>query len=157
MTLCEESGSIWIHSLVGDNGMRWFWPPPSTETGGPALRAGIRPGDWLLGIQGQALLPTDHNQFLRYAVSSVQSADNPVILHLQHVSLNGLHPLAGCGPSLLDTTIESLDTSLSEDTVSTAAVSSNGHTVRRIHPFASALASKGLIRSKRGTLREQAS
>lgn len=149
MTLCEEGGCIWVHSLLGKDGTRWFCTPPDTDSGGPALQAGIQPGDWVLGIQGEALLPTNHKHFLRHAVSSVNYADDPVVLHLQHVPLNGLHPLAGSGPSLLDTTIESLDTSVSaEITPDFSSVTPNSHQLHRVHPFVCELASKGLIQRK---------
>jgi hypothetical protein len=148
ITLCEEGGCIWVHSLLAKDGTRLFRTPPDIHTGGPALRVGIQPGDWVLGIQGEALLPTNHKNFLRYAVTSVQHADDPVVLHLQHVPLNGLHPLAGSGPSLLDMTIESLDTSMSEEPTPDFSVTSNGHPLRRVHPFVRLLASKGLMQRK---------
>lgn len=155
MTLCEESGCIWVHSIHGRNGVRWFRAPPDTESGGPAIREGIHPGDWVLGIQGEALLPmTNHKQFLRHAVSSVQAADNPVVLHLQRVPFNGMHPLAGTGPSLLDTTMEPVDISYSEESVSIATPNSRSSgTATRTHPFIEAMASKGLIQNKKEELK----
>jgi hypothetical protein len=145
ITLCEEGGCIWVHSLLAKGGTRCFRTPPDIRLGGPALRAGIQPGDWVLGIQGEALIPTNQKNFLRHAVSCVQRADDPVVMHLQHVPLNGLHPLSGSGPSLLDTTAESLDTSMSEEPTPDFGVTSYGRPLRRVHPFVRGLVSKGLI------------
>ena len=144
MTLCEERGSIWVHSLLDQHEVRWFRAPIDIESGGPAIKAGIHPGDWVLGIQGEALLPTNHNHFLRHAVSSIQYAENPVVLHLQRVPFNGMHPLAGTGPSLLDTTMETVDMSFTEESVSSSTTTNNA-----VHPFISAMVSKGLIQNKK--------
>jgi hypothetical protein len=56
MTLCEEGGRVWVHSLLGRDGSRWCVAPPVSDHGTPAMAAGVLPGDWLLGINGQALL-----------------------------------------------------------------------------------------------------
>lgn len=148
MTLCEEMGMIWVHSLLDQHEVRWFRPPTDIESGGPAIKAGIHPGDWVLGIQGEALLPTTHSHFLRHAVSSIQFAENPVVLHLQRVPFNGMHPLAGTGPSLLDTTMETVDMSFTEESVS-SATTTNGHATNAVHPLISAMVSKGLIKNEK--------
>lgn len=89
----------------------------------------------MLGIQGEALLPSKQRNFLREAVSCVQHADDRVGLHLQHVYLNGLHPQAGSGQSLLDMMAESLDTSMSEESSLHFGVTSTGRSRHRVHPF----------------------
>lgn len=153
MTLCEQDGCIWVHSLVGRDGSRWHMKPPDDELGGPSLCAGIRPGDWLLGVQGNALLPSPTGSLLNHAVSAIRYAPDPVVLHLRHFPPHPFHPLVEMdgtlpnalhnSPSLLDTTVESVDSSVLSDPDFFIADS----TSPRIHPFVSALVSKGLIRT----------
>ena len=161
MTLCEEGGRIWVHSLISRDGSRWFVPPPEHETGGPAMEAGIMPGDWLLGINGHALIPLssspgDHT-LLRDAVSAIHYSPDPVILHVRRVPPHRLHPLVErsrmaptirmSGTALLDESVETEDMSTSSEMPSTPTWFNNSDNSIRIHPFVKVLASKNLIQS----------
>ena len=161
MTLCEEGGRIWVHSLISRDGSRWFVPPPEHETGGPAMEAGIMPGDWLLGINGHALLPLpssagDHN-LLRDAVSAIHYSPDPVILHVRRVPPHRLHPLVErngiaptismSGTALLDESVETNDVSSSSEMSTTPSWPNIVDNSIRIHPFVKVLASKNLIQS----------
>lgn len=158
MTLCEERGRIWVHSLIDRDGSRWFVSPPEHENEGPAMKAGIVPGDWLLGINGQALLPlpssSEDNKLLKDAVSIIQYSPDPVILHFLRVPPHRLHPLVERnrqapsislnGPSLLDLSLETVSgTSIS----SSRSMSNHVNNPVNIHPFVAILASKNLIQS----------
>jgi hypothetical protein len=161
MTLCEEGGRIWVHSLIGRDGSRWFVPPPEHEKGGPSMEAGIMPGDWLLGINGQALLPlpssSEENNLLKDAVSAIQFSPDPVVLHLRRVPPHRLHPLVERtrfarsislnGPALLQNSVENPDSTIISETSSSHAKSKDVNNGIGIHPFVSVLASKNLIQS----------
>ena len=164
MTLCEQSRRVWVHSLVGNDGSRWFVAPPHQEHGGPAVKAGIRPGDWLIGINGQALIPLPSKSKARDknllvdAVSTIRYAPDPVVLHFKRVPPDRVHPLVSKSdgvllsaprnsPSLLDTTLDSYSEEESREPEPAEQQHANAPC---IHPFVEALASKGLIKSMQG-------
>ncbi len=157
MSLCEEGGRVWVHSLLGQDGRRWFTAPSASERGGPAMAAGVKPGHWLLGINGRALLPkpSDQKTLLRDAVSAIQYSADPVVLHLREIKVDSLHPLAYKnetelypplrGPSLLDVTTLSL---LDEN--SNGSPNTPVPPPPRIHPFVVELDAKGLMKGIEG-------
>lgn len=154
MTLCEEGARIWVHSLLGRDASKWFVAPPESEEGGAAMKVGILPGDWLLGINGQAMLPlpSGHRALLKDAVSTIHYSADPIVLHLRRVPADKWHPLVNKNgdlqsvplnsQSLLDATIRS-----GEPTTDGAPVKPKGP---RIHPFVLELEAKGLMKSVQG-------
>ena len=155
MSLCEVGGRVWVHSLLGRDGHRWFTAPSVSEQGGPAMEAGVKPGHWLLGINGQALipLPSGPNTLLRDAVSAIQYSADPVVLHLREIVADLRHPLASktenelldtplSGPALLDMTLLEQDSQISADEA--------GPPPPRIHPFVLELDAKGLMKGIEG-------
>ena len=158
MTLCEEGGRVWVHSLLGRDGSRWFVAPPIPDDGAPAMAAGVLPGDWLLGINGKAILqrPPGGKTVLYDAVTAIQYSADPIVLHLRRVSVDSRHPLfktngalrALEGPSLLDVSMMSRETmsleGLKEANIAVPPAPS-------IHQFIVELAAKGLIKDTDGT------
>lgn len=156
MTLCEERGRVWVHSLLGRDGSRWCVAPPVSDDGTPAMVAGVLPGDWLLGINGQALLkrPPEGKTVLHDAVTAIQYSADPIVLHLRRVAADSQHPLfktngvqrALEGPSLLD--MMSGETTSIEELKQAIIVVAPPPS---IHPFMVELAAKGLLKSTDGT------
>jgi hypothetical protein len=158
MTLCEEGGRVWVHSLVDRDGVRWFTKPTESETGGPALEAGVAPGDWLIGVNGQALvLPqTGPKTLLREAVSSIQFSEDPIVLHLRRVPTDESHPLVCKNGDLksvpvnssspLDTLMQSTETTKDDDITDETLPAIES----RIHPFVQELKGKGLVNDIEG-------
>jgi hypothetical protein len=111
---------------------------------------GILPGDWLLGINGQALLPIQSGDktLLKEAVSTIHYSADPIVLHLRRVPADKWHPLVNkhgnlqsvslSSLSLLDTTTLSMETMSDDDS---AAIPEGP----RIHPFVLELEAKGLM------------
>jgi PDZ domain len=157
MTLCEKAGRVWVHSVTGKDGNRWYEPPPQIEEGGPAMKAGILPGHWLLGINGQALMSVSsaHTLLLSDAVSAIQYSSDPVILHFHkgyvgvqdssqdHVSPN----IFAERPSLLDLSLEPNEVNQGEAKTS---VKHRHSRTPRIHPFVLELQRKGLVKNVSG-------
>ena len=157
MTLCEDGGRVWIHSLLGRDGSRWFVAPPASEEGGPAMTAGVVPGDWLLGINGQALLslPSGHKTLLHDAVSVIHYSADPIVLHLRrvpadkwHVNKNEMEQVVSLNsPSLLDMTTLSIETMSDEESKATDTPAPPAPIV---HPFVLKLDAKGLMKGIEG-------
>ena len=171
MTLSEQSRKVWVHSLLGTDGSRWFSTVPQHEQGGPAVQAGIRPGDWLIGINGQALIPlSGQKNVLVDAVSTIRYAQDPIVLHLRRVPQNSSHPLRSRpdgtllsvpldGPSLLDTTTNSFNEDGSKETIDldddanlamSMQIAEQNRAKDTVHPFVKSLASKGLLQTAQG-------
>lgn len=165
MTLCEEGSRVWVHSLYGRDGSRWFVSPPESEDGGPTMAAGVVPGDWLLGINGQALLPlpSGRKNLLQDAVSAIQYSADPIVLHLRRVPADKWHPLVVkngalqsvslSSPSLLDTTTLSTETMSDDDSAALSIKKKAAPPMPRVHPLIKALEAKGLIRGLQGEKR----
>ena len=75
-------------------------PPPGMsnslkEAFGPSFRAGIRPGDILLGINGTAFRQSKspNDSLLRHAVNTIRQSPDPIVLHLERHSPRTVTPL----------------------------------------------------------------
>lgn len=173
LTLYEERGFVAVHSLIGVDGRHWLASPVSKEdANGPSLRAGVEPGDYLIGLNGTALLESvsPDESLLKHAVSAIRLSPDPIVLHLQRrssrVGPNSTPgrvfatppPLASLRfnemimtPSLLDTSdiINESSQSIELSFESQRCFHSTpirGHTKDpAIHSFVAGLASRGLI------------
>jgi hypothetical protein len=86
LTLYEERGFVAVHSLTSVDGRHWLASPCSKEdANGPSLRAGVEPGDLLIGLNGTALLQSiaPDESLLKHAVSAIRLSPDPIVLHLQ--------------------------------------------------------------------------
>jgi hypothetical protein len=176
LTLYEERGFVAVHSLTSVDGRHWLASPISNEeANGPSLRAGVEPGDYLIGLNGTALLQSvsPDESLLKHAVSAIRLSPDPIVLHLQRRSLSRLGPNSTPGkipstpppfaslrfnemimtPSLLDTS-DIINESSQSNTDLLAFESQRcfhstpvrGHTKDpAIHSFVAGLASRGLI------------
>ena len=151
MNLFEEGGDIRVYSLNDRLGESC---DDSSVRLGPASRAGIRPGDVLIGINGRALVQsvsTDEG-ILQHAVSALRLSPDPVVLHLLRDRLpSPPETVIARTQSLLDTSdmvdeapsVElsfQLETSFRTTPMLPILGSGGGH------PFIRLLASKKLIR-----------
>jgi hypothetical protein len=163
MTLFEERGLVRVHSLNGRiRATEDSYQGTSQTSPGPAYKAGIEPGDILVGINGialeRSLAPVDGA--IQHAVSSLVASPDPVVLHFRRLrSADDQVP----GLSQIDTkrTVSLLDTSdFLEESPSVelsfqversfrstpTLLERPGHGV--VHPFSRALSSKNLIDSR---------
>ena len=92
LTLYEERGFVAVHSLTSVDGRQWLASPVSkADANGPSLRAGVEPGDYLIGLNGTALLQSvsPDESLLKHAVSAIRLSPDPIVLHLQRRSRVG--------------------------------------------------------------------
>lgn len=109
MTIREKNGSIFVHALVCQDGVRYYGNEESFEqsirkiqskgSAGPAQIAGVRPGDRILGLNGKAFLPiskqsndakdnqtdsssSSSSEILRRAAQAILNTPDPVVLHV---------------------------------------------------------------------------
>mmetsp|Transcript_7229 Transcript_7229/g.10580 ORF Transcript_7229/g.10580 Transcript_7229/m.10580 type:complete len:949 (-) Transcript_7229:931-3777(-) len=150
MTLCESDGKVRIYSVLDKDGNRLIETPQNFEKGGPAMEAGVLPGDWLLGINGQPLLPSPPGQqtLLKDAVSAIKFSSDPVVLHFRHApednSFRRIQPNVLNSISLLDTSTMSIDTVSGETSIQ---LNVQPEYQSKAHPFISALVQKRLLKS----------
>jgi hypothetical protein len=100
LTLYEERGFVAVHSLTSVDGRQWLASPGTKdEANGPSLRAGVEPGDYLIGLNGTALLQSvsPDESLLKHAVSAIRLSPDPIVLHLQRRSRVGAGPYSTPG------------------------------------------------------------
>ena len=184
MTLYEEKGVLHVHSLstttiISSNG-------EERQPVGPSYKAGIRPGDVILGINGFAFqyairhptpslsstsVDTKNMSLLQYAVKAIHQSPDPIVIHLQRhqIPIQSLinkrralqqddfsipsSPERTLSPSAtIERATSLLDTTTTDDTSLSSSVTSmaSNKTKTAIHPFATVLATRGLLSSKNG-------
>lgn len=168
LTLFEEHALVRVHSLISRDGWQWLASSPRGKdvASGPSARAGIQPGDILVGVNGTALMESasPEDSLLGHAVSTIRLSPDPIVLHLQRIP----HELAAqtpppvvslrydMTPSLLDSTLldSTIDESPSVEISFHSEQSSHStpmldKTAERtnIHNFVTSLAARGLINS----------
>jgi hypothetical protein len=179
MTLSEEGGFVAVHSLTSRDGRQWLASPsPKEVANGPAIRVGVEPGDFLIGLNGTALLQSISldEGLLQHAVSAIRLSPDPIVLHLRRRSLEQIHTTPGkfsetppsivslrfneMTPSLLDTSdiineSRSVELSFESERCFHSTPMILEHTKEpAIHSFVASLASYGLINK---TIEEQLS
>lgn len=180
LTLYEQHGVCLVHSLTSRDGRNWSRRPMSKHAleeggGGPALQAGIEPGDVLIGMDGTALLESlsPGEGLLQHAVAVIRSAPDPIVLHLLKESILQEYGIAATAlvsqaelsspppivtlqisdltPSLLDTSDETQSTEVptfvQEQSFHSTPILDLSGSSPLIHPFVATMRARGLIRS----------
>ena len=157
LTLSEQTGYVFVYSLTSRDGRIWSSLPENIrEASGPAIRASVRVGDALIGVNGMALL---HGAFpsetlLQYAVRSIRDSDDPVVLHFMKKPPARISSPAATVEHFLCMTDgysrdepESVGLQPREETVfhSTPTTQSSGQSL--VHPFVAVLRRRGLLDS----------
>jgi hypothetical protein len=145
LTLIEEEGTIKVLGLTTTR--------DRTQVIGPSYEAGIKPGDILVGIEGEAFSKTLKPPLLQNAVRMIHQCQSPVVIHLispESSKRGGTHIASNLelkrSTSLLDSTAN-LDSSSVFSNGSSSSVMTPKDTM---HPFARVLRAKGLIQSRQG-------
>jgi len=172
LSLCEQDGIVRVHSFPSASNSE-----SASDGQSPALRAGIRRGDILIGVNGTALAEYlaiashaggDDGVLLKYAVLEIRNSPDPTVLHFEREiqeQQNGLHHgnaptpsfvmLQGTTPSLLDTSDilnDSSQLSISSNhllnvTFHSTPMTDDVATTPFIHPFVATLRAHGLLKS----------
>ena len=153
LSLREYDGCVYIQALLQRDGTRIVTDKLNDITGlGPAARAGLLPGDRLLGLNGQpflkqriATLTLDEaidkvstEEVLKSVGDALSHAKSPVVLHAQRY--RNRKPILA--------TLKKLAAVPQREIQAARSASVNGY--RRgpfIHPFAKALSERGLIKT----------
>lgn len=169
MNLFEEGGIVRVHSLndcdrhhLDLDSSPSFPGPKLSFAPGPASKAGIQPGDILVGMNGiafcESLSPVEG--ILPHVVSSLRESPDPVVLHFLRLQLSvndermpASLPQIVTTQSLLDTSdfleeAQSVELSFELDRTfhSTPILSMYTEDHNSVHPFARTLISRKLIR-----------
>ena len=167
LTLFEEHALVRVHSLISRDGRQWLDSKQGNDdASGPAARAGIQPGDLLIGINGTALMESasPEDSLLGHAVSTIRLSPDPIVLHLQrmpndpaaHTPPQVVSLYYHTTPSLLDDTLldSTIDESPSVEISFQSELSSHSTPMldktaegTNIHNFVTCLTSRGLINS----------
>ena len=129
LTLVEQYGQIRVYATIDEDGREWHKTPPKRNIVGPAMKAGISPGDVVWGLNGTLFTESQRvdRTLLRHAVETIRTAPDPVVIHFsKHPVLHntGMTPEstracyhAATTPALLDTTLNdlSIDETLSPE------------------------------------------
>ncbi|KAL7563209.1 hypothetical protein ACA910_014483 [Epithemia clementina (nom. ined.)] len=166
MTLSYEKHVVKVHSVAASSGNARSTHSSSV---GPSMKAGIFPGDILLGFNGKLLTgyKSRHIQgeddMLLHVVETIRNSPDPIVVHLCRAQVNiNKEPTQTSnyyrGNSLLDETLldssnDEIDTQLESDIVrhdrvglwSTPSVGQNGEP--QIHRLIQILSSRGLVPS----------
>ena len=159
LTLIEEEGMIKVLGLTTNR--------EGTQVIGPSYEAGIKPGDIILGLDGEAFAKILNSPLLQNAVRRIHECESPIVIHL--ISPESSSPKGSCPKSLkTPPAYKNIEikrtTSLLDSTVTGVdglAITSNGSSSsiltpppsqgkKPIHPFAKVLRAKGLIRNQEG-------
>ena len=111
-TIREQQGIIYVLSLVEKQHQPIaFHVNVPTESIGPAQRAGILPGDCVLGVNGVSFLSMYNMETLRHydelnrsriilkqAGEAIVKTPDPVVLHFRRFNKGGETPMNHCGP-----------------------------------------------------------
>ena len=153
MSLREYDGCVYIQALLRRDGTRLVTENLQDMTGlGPAARAGLLPGDRLLGLNGQPFLKqriatltldeaideVSSEEVLKSVGDALSRAKSPVVLHAQRY--RNRKPILA--------TLKKLADAPQREIHAARSASVNGY--RRgpfIHPFAKALSKRNLIKT----------
>ena len=132
LTLVEQFGHVRVYACLDYEGKEWHRTPPAAHVYGPAIKAGISPGDVVFGLNGTLFTESQRLDctLLRHAVETIRTAPDPVVIHFAkhmqeraHVtpqSSRANHYVSTNTPALLDTTLHDLtiDESHSQEEIS---------------------------------------
>lgn len=174
LTLYEHNGSVRVHSITSTDGRQFSHSTSLTiddEADGPAILAGIRVGDHLMGINGATLkdeASESGQSLLHFAVVLIRESPDPMVLHLRpntdpkplvgvHTPPRELH--FDSSPALLDST--NLDESslflpdCEEDYAQRVYHSTPMTSMNKggIHAVAAVLAERGILKSTEDQLK----
>lgn len=136
LTLIEFKAQVRVYATLDFNGKEWHRAPPPNVFG-PAIKAGISPGDVVLGLNGTLFTESQRldRTLLRHAVETIRTAPDPVVIHFAKQDYQNNHqfhqgkanatpsqysrPIPTDTPALLDTTLHDLtiDESQSQDEI----------------------------------------
>jgi len=97
LTLIEHRSQIRVYACLDFDGKEWHRTPPAALVYGPAINAGITPGDVIWGLNGTLFAETQRLNctLLRHAVETIRTAPDPVVIHYaKHVPSSQHHPSA---------------------------------------------------------------
>lgn len=155
ITLVEDHGRVRIHAVSDLHTSSDS--DGSTSNRHKSSDLSIMTGDCVVGVNGYAIFEISfkHHSILRQTVAMIRSSPSPVVLHLQRLqrvphqkafSPMPTRPPPESTPALLDTTIDE------SFRLSSPFDEANHLRLPALHPFAQALASRGLLRNTAGKL-----